>query len=289
MCSKELSARTESHSRAQERRSGSQIAESRILLSAYNASANASSAVEGLDSAVNNRHFAVDEYSGSSSFNSDMLNLDEEPAIRDTSNSSLEINFSNFFDKNIIFSLSSLAQATGTDYDVNNADLHNSNKDDLTDPVAKIPAENVRETSLVAPRFSADELAVLNQMNNALFTLFPIEGAINSYSHLEVPDKNSKQGDLSLHPLTTLDGSPEISVDKWSELLKSEPAREMFLQELDEQRGRRANLSGTAFRSMGNAMKVDEPYLLITIFFLNQVLNRLFWIIVKRTMTSNQR
>ena len=191
----------------------------------------------------------------SNSLNFDFKHSEDSSSQNRENSSLLDMNISNFIDKNVLFGMSAIsnnAPQAETDTKVEKEENLESLQDQDSLAVDGDDQEAVLET-----RFSAVELDSLNQMNNALLELFPIQGAANN---LQLHDHSSPSPTLQRDQIVSesrlsLEGK-EIDVGRWAELLKLESARELFLQELDEQRGRRAHLGEVAFRSMGNAMKV---------------------------------
>lgn len=193
---------------------------------------------------------SLGDESFSNSLNFDIKYFSEDSSSQNRENASLlDMNIGNFIDKNGLFGMSAFSSnASQTEA------AGEENGESVQDQNCSIE-EGMREEFLET-RFSVVELECLNQMNNALLAIFPFQGAANSFllrdhSHpvqlLDQPVVESR--------MMPLEGY-EIEVERWAELLKLEQARELFLQELDEQRGRRAQLGEVAFRSMGNAMKV---------------------------------
>ncbi len=97
---------------------------------------------------------------------------------------------------------------------------------------------------------SGAEARLVQRMQAALSALFPASSG------------TSPRGAADQSP-TTVDANVTSVVEEgeWRELIFCRPARELFLQELDEQRGRRAALSRAHFASLTNAIKVrDQQY-----------------------------
>lgn len=106
---------------------------------------------------------------------------------------------------------------------------------------------------------SQGDLNKIERMSVALSALFP-----SSPSTATSPNANSNNSDNE-SPI----GSPVKSSweeGDWRELIFFKETRELFLQELDEQRGRRSLLTREGFASMCNAMKVESSYRLYRCF-----------------------
>jgi hypothetical protein len=80
-------------------------------------------------------------------------------------------------------------------------------------------------------------------------------------------EQRERSEDLAEDDVTVVDVLAEsgtLSESQWTELLAFRTARELFLQELDDKRGRRAELNKESFQAMSLAMKVKkQPYLFI--------------------------
>lgn len=118
-----------------------------------------------------------------------------------------------------------------------NSDEADKMIDDSNELLLSIPSSNE----------DADCIEILN---NALISLFPLKLETDKK---EIEITNEK--DLN-DIYNKLDANIELSVDQWNGIFKSKEARTLFLQELDEQRGKWSLLNGSAYYSMANAMKV---------------------------------
>jgi hypothetical protein len=145
----------------------------------------------------------------------------------------------------------SVTATTGKIEDSNNNMLDHSvlseseNSDESSDKIN----DNSNEL-LLSIQSNNEESDCIENLNNALISLFPLK---LEYDKKEVEIKNEK--DLN-DIYNKLDVHIELSVDQWSNIFKSKDARGLFLQELDEQRGRWSLLNESAYYSMANAMKV---------------------------------
>eukprot|EP01038_Epipyxis_sp_PR26KG_P010031 gene10031-13488_t len=109
--------------------------------------------------------------------------------------------------------------------------------------INNINASNESGVTAVAGPY---QLNAISKLSEALTTLFPITNV------------------TTLDGTATGEGLAFTSVDDWRILLEIKEARELFLQELDEQRGRRSLLAPQAYKSLMNAMKVSLDYCELT-------------------------
>ena len=93
---------------------------------------------------------------------------------------------------------------------------------------------------------SPGDVKLVHRMSAALAGLFPASSG-----------RNDDRVDTPVGDVPVVDESGLLlSEEEWRDLISFRATRELFLQELDEQRGRRAALSAEGFKSMGTAMKV---------------------------------
>jgi hypothetical protein len=112
---------------------------------------------------------------------------------------------------------------------------------DVTDVEAVVSGSSVA---------TSGDLKLVHRMSGALAGLFPTATPSSS-------GRNDDRMDASAGEVSVLGESGLLlSEAEWRDLISFRATRELFLQELDEQRGRRSTLSAAGFQSMGTAMKV---------------------------------
>lgn len=109
---------------------------------------------------------------------------------------------------------------------------------------------------------SQGDLMLIGKMSAALACLFPVAAAASAGDN-EARDSEALQEQQQ----------QQLQVEDeacWQEIIFFRPTRELFLQELDEQRGRRAALSAKGFRGMSTAMKVRAVFLAFCVGYFSQ-------------------